>query len=191
MKYRRRRPVVVEAVQWTGCFPMSFGSVPMRLRPISDGGVLFEHPHPQIDVWVEKSQAWCRIKRGDWIIAEPGGVSVFPCTAEMFGRLYEPDDHSEQPVPTDAPTVSSPPLPDHQIGPWRCTFTEKVVSDVDDGHSYRLTVRAERDDGEVHWNAVRVTLPGNTRGDRLAAQCASMRPQAEALLTQWVEELPA
>lgn len=40
-------------------------------------------------LWVEKSNAWCTVHRGDWIVAEPDGDGYYPCTAAVFWRTHE------------------------------------------------------------------------------------------------------
>ena len=45
-------------------------------------------------LWVEKSQAWCHLDEGDWIIAEPDGKGFYPCAAAIFRTKYREVEHA-------------------------------------------------------------------------------------------------
>lgn len=79
----RKRPVQVRAIQWTGDNAdavRAFVDRPVYKRGfVDDAGKL----------WVEKSNAWCDIAVGDWVIAELDGAGVYPCVAAHFGATYE------------------------------------------------------------------------------------------------------
>lgn len=42
------------------------------------------------ELWVEKSNNWCDLRKGDYIVAEPDGSGFYPCTAEVFRARYYP-----------------------------------------------------------------------------------------------------
>lgn len=63
------------------------GQVTDVLRP---SGVWDPPASADLLMWVEKSQAWCVISPGTWVLAEADGVGFYPCTAEQFEASYEP-----------------------------------------------------------------------------------------------------
>jgi hypothetical protein len=106
----RKKPVVIEAVRYGKdedgrWYPGSVqrvaafmlgreidAEVPERqivdvLRPV---GVWDPPEFGDLEMWVEKSQAWCTITPGTWVLAEADGVGFYPCTAEQFAASYEP-----------------------------------------------------------------------------------------------------
>lgn len=78
----------VEAIQWTGDnwkdIKASMGGGPMI------GTARFTGERPDLEIWVEKSKAWCVLKPGDWIVREPDGEGNYPCAAKPFAAKYEP-----------------------------------------------------------------------------------------------------
>jgi len=40
-------------------------------------------------LWVKKSNAWCTVHPGDWIVAEPDGDGFYPVTDAVFWRTHE------------------------------------------------------------------------------------------------------
>lgn len=80
----RKRPVEVDAIQWTGQNlgdVQAFGSGAVGIGTL-DGGAL--------PLWVIKSAATCRVERGDWIIRETDGSGFYPCAGDVFAATYEP-----------------------------------------------------------------------------------------------------
>ena len=84
----RKRPVEVEAVQWTGRNTIEIGEFlgetawhfwvgtgVIALR-VAGGAVL--------------SSTVLSVKAGDWIVAEPDGMGFYPCAAAIFETTYEP-----------------------------------------------------------------------------------------------------
>ena len=80
----RKKPVTVEAVQWTGD---NFAAV----KDFASGALGAGEVRPGvIPLWVVKSQALCHVKLGDWIIQEPDGSGFYPCAGDVFAATYEP-----------------------------------------------------------------------------------------------------
>lgn len=76
-KYRKK-PVVVEAVQW---FP--FVTIP---------GVDTSRLGEATVTTIQGRQV--NISPGEWVITESDGIHHYPCSSEEFSRLYEPvGDH--------------------------------------------------------------------------------------------------
>jgi hypothetical protein len=78
----RRKPIVIDAVQWDGL---------ARVRGMCDGAVCglkpenwSEHVHTMHDGQMVE------LTPGDWIIPEPDGVHFYPCKPEVFSATYEP-----------------------------------------------------------------------------------------------------
>jgi hypothetical protein len=75
MKRYTKRPV-------TGVLAWRFdGSLPSEL-PISvrDDGTF--------GLWVEKSQAWCDLAIGDYVVTEPDHTGFYPCTGPIFQATH-------------------------------------------------------------------------------------------------------
>lgn len=73
----RKKPVVVEAEQFTGKMPLPFRDKDAcRLGP-NGWCVITAHGHetPIVD--------------GDWIIPEPNGNGFYPCKPDIFAATYE------------------------------------------------------------------------------------------------------
>jgi len=73
----RKKPVVVEAVQW-------FGSATVGVC----GCLAEQHWHVHT---IHDSQT-VEIASGDWIILEPDGVHFYPCKPDFFEATYEAVD---------------------------------------------------------------------------------------------------
>ena len=52
-------------------------------------------------LWVQKSKAWCDLEPGDYIVAEPDGLGVYPCKRAIFEASHDP-----LPEKTDGPVES-------------------------------------------------------------------------------------
>ena len=84
----RKRPVEVDAIQWTGQnfgAVRAFGSGAVGIGPVVAGA---------LPLWVVKSSATCRVELGDWIIREPDGSGFYPCTDADHAAAYEPASES-------------------------------------------------------------------------------------------------
>jgi len=84
----RKKPVVVDAIQWTGI--ESLDALAAFVGPRIDPPLMDEHDPGIVWIWVEKSNARCAVIAGGWVIAEPDGVGFYPCTEEQFDATYEP-----------------------------------------------------------------------------------------------------
>ena len=86
----RKRPVVIEAIQWTG---ENFAAVKDFVSGALGAGEVMGGALP---LWVVKSQALCHVQRGDWIIREADGSGFYPCAADVFAVTYEPAETAER-----------------------------------------------------------------------------------------------
>jgi hypothetical protein len=88
-KYRKK-PVVVEATQWSPGVkhPGVFFTEPMESpsRIAGEVAMLLE-PRPYV-VTVHEQRAY--LSPGDWIIEEPRGGRYYPCKPDIFNATYEP-----------------------------------------------------------------------------------------------------
>lgn len=89
----RKRPVVVEAIQWTGednrAEVVAFAKAHTPHGP-GERVVHAEHGRGPMRVWVAKAERFIPIVVGTWLIVEPDEVGVYPCVAEAFAFTYEP-----------------------------------------------------------------------------------------------------
>lgn len=83
--YMPRNDVRVTACEFTWTSYV-IGTYPVRWHSTDGNDVSSSGCH---QLWVEKSQAWCRITKGDFIVHESDGVGFYPCTREEFIAKYE------------------------------------------------------------------------------------------------------
>ncbi len=74
MNKYRKKPIVVEAIQW---FP-----------GIDVKGVYTEGAHCPYTITIHGQRAF--LVPGDWVIREADGVHCYPCKPDIFGVIYEP-----------------------------------------------------------------------------------------------------
>lgn len=88
---------VVEAFQYAGdifaaqafCLSHIDANADQSHRPPSVRGVILEvAAHNSIQIWVEKSQAYCTIQLGDYIVAEADGIGVYPHHQAGFEKMH-------------------------------------------------------------------------------------------------------
>lgn len=79
----RKRPVVVDAIQWTGnntdevyAWEKSFGRYVLVIR--EDGGF----------VYIQTLEGSMKANKGDWIIRGIAG-EFYPCKPDIFEQTYE------------------------------------------------------------------------------------------------------
>lgn len=84
----RKKPVEVDAIQWNGDLAALKAFLIHRNRVDAPSLWTFDGAG-ELWAYVEKSQKQCHVERGGWIIAEPDGVGVYPCTAANFEATYE------------------------------------------------------------------------------------------------------
>ena len=98
MGHYRKKPVVIEALQWDAS-PSSSIAIREWTGDTGPEYAIYDHPAFKLsawsegsdhaDLWVEKSHAWCCVEPGMWVIAEADRVGFYPCTAEQFAASYE------------------------------------------------------------------------------------------------------
>lgn len=92
-KYRKK-PIEVDAIQWTGdnteaCREFvqyedenqDLVQTPIHRDRVEKDSLMF---------WCLKSQVQVMLEPFGWIIAEPDGEGFYPCTREQFEATYEP-----------------------------------------------------------------------------------------------------
>jgi hypothetical protein len=88
----RKRPVVIEAVQWSGdnADDVRVLTGPDHFAPIEDG---FTHESGDVDVTATVfdvlHSTWVGVKTGQWVIRGVQG-ETYPCAADVFAATYEP-----------------------------------------------------------------------------------------------------
>jgi hypothetical protein len=81
MPYFRKKPVVIEAVQWDATEPTG-----NRLREWSDHRV---RHHGGAVCFIETLEGTMEARPGDWIIRGVKG-EFYPCKPDIFAATYEP-----------------------------------------------------------------------------------------------------
>jgi hypothetical protein len=92
----RKRPVLVEAEQWTGPGLLVPG-VQREWVPITDAGVGMWGYYRYYVVTAHGQKAAVAPK--DWVIAEPDGRGHYPCKPDIFEQTYEPADDDTRELP--------------------------------------------------------------------------------------------
>lgn len=99
MKYERMSSYV-EAHQYDGdaeaaiefCVSHSDPNQDVSNRPKPMRNLDGISPERTTQIWVEKSQAYCVIGFGDYIVADPDGTGVYPNPREQFEKTHVPWD---------------------------------------------------------------------------------------------------
>ncbi len=81
-KYRKK-PIVIEAVQWSGGWHPDKADNPVCACANLPGAY---HVHT-----IHSGQA-IAVEPGDWIIPEPDGAHFYPCKPDIFEATYEKVD---------------------------------------------------------------------------------------------------
>jgi hypothetical protein len=169
----RKRPVEVDAIQWT-CDNTAEVKAFVGQRANGEDGFLlpdeitgtWHRPH----VWNESQTSWNTVNPGDWIIRGTGG-EFYPCEREIFAATYEPVD-SDQPtkaalieiVETDHSTDDGPGvIIPNQV---RINGTPLLIPAGEQIKVHSITVN----DGERGEDAVCVTLTLFARRVTIAAE---------------------
>lgn len=84
MKFRKK-PVVIEAVQWLGTFE-SYSDV-CRFAGSSLQNNHCGEAEPQ-EIYIETLEGVMTAKKGDWIIRGVSG-EMYPCKPDIFEKTYE------------------------------------------------------------------------------------------------------
>ena len=86
MKYRKK-PVVIDAWEWTGKSPFEL-PVPEWCKP--GHGIVFRKPDDGDPyVTINTLEGKMMVRPGDWIIRGVKG-ELYPCKPEIFAETYEP-----------------------------------------------------------------------------------------------------
>lgn len=79
MRLYRKRPIVVEAIQWTGD----------NLAEVQRFADLFLRVNPTLaEVWVKPEATWVRCPAGHYVIKGVNG-EFYPCAPAIFETTYE------------------------------------------------------------------------------------------------------
>ena len=81
MKFRKK-PVVIEAIQWTGNNSYEVGSFTGMKASMAK-------QHDQWEILIETLEGTMKADRGDWIIKGVQG-EFYPCKPDIFEQTYEP-----------------------------------------------------------------------------------------------------
>jgi hypothetical protein len=92
----RKKPVVIEAVQWNGtneCFKQVQEFYPKIIDGGFVGGVDNENGKDSWPLFIETLEGVMCAEINDWIIKEPFPISdrdFYPCKPDIFEKTYEP-----------------------------------------------------------------------------------------------------
>lgn len=105
----RKKPVVIEAVEWVG-FARVKGAIPQR--PWPPGWDTSRWYPAAADSWFPNSKSQglmiptlegdMRAELGDWIIKGVKG-EFYPCKPDIFAAIYEPADEQPRAAPSTDP----------------------------------------------------------------------------------------
>jgi len=85
-RYRRKPSLVDEALRYLPNVPGN------DLEAIKAWGVVCDIA-PSLRIWVTKSQAWCHVSTGDYVVQEHDRFGFYVCADEDFWRTHEtPED---------------------------------------------------------------------------------------------------
>lgn len=88
MGFYRKKPVVIEAFQWTGEHDKTEGPE-WICEAIRAGSVRFENVGtPQLALLIDTLEGTLRADPGDWIIRGVKG-ELYPCKPDIFAATYE------------------------------------------------------------------------------------------------------
>jgi len=90
----RKKPVVIEAVQWTGTNRLEVA------RFIKNDALTIDDPLllPGNAVLIETLEGTMRADKADWIIRGVKG-EVYPCKPDIFAATYEPVEVVDEAAP--------------------------------------------------------------------------------------------
>jgi hypothetical protein len=93
-KYRKK-PVVIEAVQWTGD---NFKEIQEMLKEADEKRVIMPHPNEDKEVQsllIVTLEGEMRADKGDYIIKGVKG-EIYPCKPDIFEKTYEPVEEDDE-----------------------------------------------------------------------------------------------
>lgn len=73
----------IEATQWNNV------DMCPSFRNENDELLRFASTGSGLKLWVEKSQAWCSLNFGDYIIVEPDKTGCYPMEKKLFEKKYK------------------------------------------------------------------------------------------------------
>lgn len=92
MKFRKK-PVIIDAVQWDGSEPAPDGVLFRYFTPHDEQLVYSESaplcPHTAV---IRTLEGDMKVSRGDWVITGVNGEK-YPCKPDIFEKTYEPVDN--------------------------------------------------------------------------------------------------
>lgn len=93
----RKKPVVIEAVQWNGNDNNpevdAFVGRTLHTELESETAYLAGAGKPVFSLLIETKEGFMKAYKGDWIIKEPfptGDRDFYPCKPDIFEKTYEP-----------------------------------------------------------------------------------------------------
>jgi len=87
MKFRKK-PVIVDAIQWTGKNTTAVSNFCPSIVKIWD--------KRRVDFLLIKTlEGNFKVQKNDWIIVEPDSEHYYPCKPDIFEQTYEPVEDSE------------------------------------------------------------------------------------------------
>ena len=88
----RKKPIVIEAFQWTGG-PDQIEDPEWIIAAIKGGAVRFEnHGMPNTSILIDTLEGRYRVQQGDWIICGNKG-ELYPCKPDIFEATYEKEEN--------------------------------------------------------------------------------------------------
>lgn len=90
MTYYRKRPVVIEAAEWTGDVETLYSFVGTQNWGRADvHEIPWDHSdEEQVVIWNEAERCWLPLPVGHWIVRGVQG-EFYPCKADIFRATYE------------------------------------------------------------------------------------------------------
>lgn len=83
----RKRPIVIEAMQWTGDNAEALTAWTHGRFDELDPEDRTDNPEATGAVWVAANGVWIPVEPGEWIIHDSKGF--YPCKADVFEQTYE------------------------------------------------------------------------------------------------------
>lgn len=81
MKFRKR-PIVVEAIQWDNSMTVYTYLYHLTKKPIVSAF------HPDESLMIHTPEGWMKANKGDWVIKGVNG-ELYPCKPDIFEKTYE------------------------------------------------------------------------------------------------------
>ena len=91
MSMYRKKPVVIEAMQWDGSYD-KYELIHMRWPELQDSGLTSHHANRTIQWWaIATLEGHHVVSVGDYIIKGVKG-EFYPCKPDIFEMTYEPGE---------------------------------------------------------------------------------------------------